>query len=352
MVPTVEELKRMSRFCIGLYRTGKVIQSAHIASNILELIIDLWLDKQNIHYANEDNLNYKINILNYSNLYHKKSELHELREIRNDIVHGYIHSKDFSKVHILIDFIFYELDYDSYEKYNDITELDLGTAYYWIREFEVLDTKSVEDLYENTTVIKKDDFNNLYKIAERFKALSTFISGNKRLGKYYPLTVDNISSVNSTSAYVWLAITSGSYKGREKISSGSISILATPENLRIYIDFGGFAFEDREKYFRFLKNTDTNILNIQDINDLYLFDIEWYSYIENKVSINFLNTNEKDEKISSSKKLLDNHNKNKPLPSNRLLIGYILEKKDLRFDDVWSKLNSIICIYEKYKDFK
>ncbi|WP_121628888.1 hypothetical protein [Poseidonibacter antarcticus] len=357
LIASEDELKRIAKFCVALYRTEKIIQSAHIASNLLELIVDLWLEKQNVPDSKEDSLYDKINKLNYSGLIYSQSDLDELRLIRNKIVHGYKYSSDnIYYILNLVYFIWDGLDNESYLKCDtEIKQLDLKTAYIWIRDFEVIDTNYFEETNRtgiHSGSIKLNDFNNLYKMAEKFTELANYISTKKELTKH-SLSVDNISAINSTSAYVWLAITSGNHGGRTKIEFASVSILATPDNLRIYIDFGGKAFDDRRKYLEFIKATNTTMLNIEDKEDLYIFDIEWYSYIENKVDFNILDDKvKKNNKISSAKKLFEDNGDRIPLASNRLLIGYILQKQDLSFKKILKKLTNIISVYHHFQTFE
>jgi len=350
-LPTYVELQRMSRFCVALFRRDRIILSAYVASNLFEMIIDLWLEMQDTPYSEKNNLVDKIYKVDLDMFEVSRSSLTQYRLTRNDIVHGYIHALDSYKVRELILFIWAVLDDKTFFKNNkSIDNIDLTTAYYWIRDFEALDTKSLEKKTVKVTSIEKEDFNDLYKMADKFQSLSQYISTNKRLGKYN-LTVDNISKVNSTSAYIWLAVTPGNFNGRQKIESSSVSILATPNNIRIYIDFGGLAFNERKEYYRYIRETKTDDLQIDDFKDIFIFNIEWYSYIENRLSIEILNSEDKEKLVSIALNKLAKHSQEVPIAWNRLLIGYVLQKQNLSFEKLWDSLNNIITIYNKFQTF-
>ncbi len=350
-LPKEEELQRMSRYCVALNRTDKVTLSAYVSSNIFELVIDLWLEQQGIIYSDDDSLNNKIYMLNIAGLPYTKSTLTTLRLIRNNIVHGYIHSIKSNEVQELVLFIWEVLDDVTFIEYaGRIEDLDIVQAHYWIRDFEVLDSKSI---LESTTLEKKieqNDFNNLFSMSEKLFAFSEYIDTRKKLRKYN-LSIDNISKANPTSAYVWLAITSGNYQSRQKIESSSVSILATPENIRIYIDFGGLAFEDRQYYYNFLESIDRKSIGLDKIDDLCLIDIEWYSYITERYDIDILNSPDKKDLVDSAKERLHN-NVGFPMTWNKLLIGYIMDRRTLSFELLWEKLDTIIAIYEQFQHYK
>jgi len=351
LLPSDSEQQRMCKFCIALFKSDKIVLSAYVAANLFELTIDLWLTKQSTKYDSTDNLNIRIKLLDTSKYHVTHSSLMEYKNIRNDIIHGYIHSLNPDRIEKLIYFIWESLDKDSYDTYKkNIKNIDLKTAYYWIRNFEALDTKDSPNPPVQAISIEKKDFNDLYMMSDKLKALSKYISTNKRLGKHN-LTRDNISNVNSSSAYVWLALTDGNYNGREKISSSSVSILATPQEIRIYLDFGGLAFKERISYFNFLSSTTTSTLEINGCNDISIFDIEWYSYTENINSINLLNSNHKIPLIEQAIQKLNACDNTIPIAWNKLLLGYIIKKQTLTFELLWERINCIIQIHNKFQEY-
>ncbi len=363
-LPKTKELHMIGRYIVGLYKLNYFVVAGYVAGNTFESIINVFLNEQgklDFLCETQECLHKKIQTLDTASLRRQFqvstsiSRLIDIKNIRNDIVHGFIRDISKDKIEDLVEFIW------SVTKKIDESELDnidLKTAQYWVRDFEVITEKSTKkiNLSGVSRAISKDDFLDLYEMRHRFLEIEEYLDKQKRLGKNPKYKIDNVSAINPTSAYVWLAIVEAESKSRKKILGPSISILATPLDIRIYLDFGGLAFDDRKRYYKFLQHITASSVNI-DKEDLYIFDIDWYSFFGDVYNFDeFVDTFEFKEKVKSSLELIKKEKKkNIPIAWNKLLIGYILKRDDLEngklmFDDIWNKLENIISVYEFFQE--
>ena len=361
-VPDQKELQLIGKYIIGLYRMNYFVVSGYVAANTFESIINVFLKSQGklkFQCETHECLHEKIKSLNISKVNHDFNlditfgTLITMKDTRNDIVHGFIRDIKSAKIKQMVEFIWSVVNPEKDESEIDIDLINLRTAQYWVRDFEVI-TDSEPSKINNNNKIQVEDFLDLYKMRHRFLELEHFLDGNKRLGKLKKYSIDNVSAVNPTSAYVWLAIVDDHKRSRKKISGPSISILATPLDIRIYLDFGGFAFDYRKKYFEFLRTYDFEFLEI-DREELYIFDIDWYSFVTEKQSFN---TYIKDpifkQKVKDASELLDREDQSVPLSWNKLLIGYIIDRKSiqsngLEYNEIWQKIKYITNLYDEFQ---
>lgn len=358
-----EDLYLIGKYIAGLYRLNYFVVAGYVAGNTFENIINVFLDKQgllNITSDTHDSLHEKIKRIDIDIIrkqFHipisTNRQLIEIKNIRNDIVHGFIRDVDKEKIRNLVEFV-----WSVTKKSNDpeLNELDMKAAQYWIRDFEVISEKDTEKGYsQSSKQIRKSDFYDLYRMRSQLKSFEDYVSSKKRLGKYYKYKVDNVSAVNPTSAYVWLAIVEAESKSRKKIFEPSISVLSTPLDIRIYLDFGGLAFDYREKYYKFLNSVEISSISI-DKKDLYLFDIDWYSFFGERYKFDdFFGTEVFDKKIKEAFGLVRKAKKeNIPIAWNKLLIGYVFQRdrlpEGIGFDEIWSRIEYIIKLYEVFKE--
>lgn len=362
-VPDQEDLNLIGKYIAGLYRLNYFVVAGYVAANTFESIINIFLEDQGkLDFLCETQkcLDKKIRTLDTSilkkqfNIYESIDDLIDIKYIRNDITHGFIRDIEKEKIQKLVEFVW------KVTKISDELELDLidlKTAQYWVRDFEVITAKNSDKgkFSHGDREITKSDFLDLYKMRHRFLEIEAFLDTTKRLGKYPKYKVDNVSAVNPTSAYVWLAIVDAKTKSRKKIFGPSISILATPVDFRIYLDFGGFAFDDRKRYYQFLQSFDSKKLDI-DKDDLYIFDIDWYAFFGEKFSYEkYVDSPRLKEKAEENIQFLKKDNRQAPLSWNKLLIGYVYDREELPeqkldFDTVWHKVENIIKLYEYFHE--
>ena len=361
-LPSQKELHLIGRYVSGLYRQNYFVVAAYVAGNTFESIINVFLqeqDKLDFMCGTQECLHKKIEALNTSSIlkaFHisvTNQEMLDIKNIRNEIVHGFIRDIEKSKIKSLVEFIW---NVTKKEKEPILDEIDLKTAQYWVRDFEVAIEKDAKivSYYNSAKEITKEDFLDLYEMRHRFLEIEDYIDKPKRLEAFAKYKVDNVSAVNPTSAYVWLAIVEAESKSRKKIYGSSISILATPLDFRIYLDFGGLAFNDRKRYYKFLQSFDPSALDIETEN-LNIFDIDWYAFFgERHYFLDYAGTLAFKEKAKESVDLVTKSKKNIPLPWNKLLIGYVYEREELSdgklsFDEIWIKLKNIIKLYEYFQ---
>ena len=362
-IPNKDELQLIGKYVIGLYRLKYFVVAGYVASNTLESIINFFLRQQknydidsNIHIS----LDEKIKAISIPYLNAKYSlninfgKLIELKNTRNDIIHGFIRNLNPKEIKEIVKFIWEVVTVvTESDAEKNIDLIDVKTAQYWVRDFESSIEKRNIPRPSNDLQIVHADFQDLYKMRNKFLELTTFLDTRKRLGQYPNFTVDDLSAVNTTSAYVWLAIVDRRGEPRRKIKGASISLLATPLDLRIYLDFGGLAFQHRKNYLKFLQ-TDKIESSIINFNDLFIFDIDWYSFISEKHPFKkYVKNPEFKRKAKQYCDIVENSNPEVPLTWNKLLIGYIIDRKSteddsLKFEKIWEKICSIFKLYEMY----
>lgn len=356
-----KELQLIGKYIVGLYRMNYFVVAGYVAANTFESIINIFLESQGklkFQCETHECLHEKIKSLNISNVNRDFNleitygSLITLKDTRNDIVHGFIRDIKSLKIKQIVEFIWNVVSIEIDEAEMDIDLINLKTAQYWVRDFEVI-TDSESPKINNNNKIQVKDFLDLYKMRHRFLELEHFLDGNKRLGKLKKYSIDSVSAVNPTSAYVWLAIVDDHKRSRKKIFGPSVSILATPLDIRIYLDFGGFAFDYRKKYFEFLRTYDFGSLDI-DKKELYIFDIDWYSFLIEKQSFNtYIQNPMFNQKIKDASELLDREDQSVPLSWNKLLIGYIINRQSiqdngLEYNEMWEKIKYITYLYDEF----
>jgi len=206
-----------------------------------------------------------------------------------------------------------------------------------------------------------EDLSNLF--AARVKLVQLKNELDCWLKDYYPkLHTTILTTIDTASGYIWLPIVhKDNCKGgsdRPNLESATASLLLTPLDVRIYIDFGGHCFDDRKVYFKFIRDDSAfreflHQLQGEDRAHFKIFDIEWYSFIINQRDVDSVESNWADwEKIvDAAEKELNLSEKSKILTSNRLLSGFIYDrsyfgreqKVDIKL--ITDKLSSIIDLY-------
>ena len=187
-------------------------------------------------------------------------------------------------------------------------------------------------------------------LRERLKGWSTTLDAG--------LVTDILTPIDTTSAYIWLPMVSRKKKiGKiSGVYNSAVSILATPLDFRVYLDFGGYAQEDRFTYYQFLKSAEYQnfIVSFSGRDEMLAFDIDWYCFITGEKTPCLQWLTFRDEKIDrAERKLLL-----APLPItwNRMLHGYIIDKENLpeeglSFEWIQRRLSWIVEFYQALKAF-
>jgi hypothetical protein len=123
-----------------------------------------------------------------------------------------------------------------------------------------------------------EDFRNLYSMRVKLLCLCERMkqdAGLQGMGLHF----DHLSRVDSTSGYVWAAAVRDRKGARSKVRQPSLSILATPQDLRLYLDFGGDCKRERLRYLQLLAEGKLDD-HLGRLGAGYeFFDVFWYCSI-------------------------------------------------------------------------
>lgn len=294
--------------------------------------------------------------------------LDELRRIRNkEIIHpnkilkGLINTqfkqelKD--KLAKITRFVWKMLDPETYSRYQSLGGIPLLEADYAVMEIKELfqdDMKGGKG--GNYNSFRMGDFENLFSMRNKMLHLARH-TRERLLCNYKNLDIDVISRVDTTSAYVWLAINlhQETESGlRDRITGASASILATPLDFRIYLDFGGEAVIERQDYYAFLQSDlYRDFVDGYSDESLEMFDVDWYSFITRQATVKDVTSTELSNQLAVASVLLQGHLKDKQIITwNRNLLGFIIPRSQIEFSVILEKLEIVIKLYyyfEKYR---
>ncbi len=360
-------------YAASLYRLGMYIDAGLVSAIMFERYIEDALNRELLSKSTQgDFLCDAIRKLSKKNRNRYNSALlHELRLIRNqEIIHpdkifkGIMHDNIKKTVKLkmakITQYIWKELDSETFLKYRELDKIPVLDADYAVMEIKELLQNDLKSEGSNTsTSITKSDFENLFSMRSKILNLADYANRNL-LAKYNNLHIDVISRVDTTSAYVWLAINLRKSEGwKGKISGASASILATPLDFRIYLDFGGEAVTARKHYYKFLasENYGKKFIAIHDDESLKMFDIDWYCFKINDARAKDVSNSESllGEQLSKAEAMLTEYEKKKQIITwNRNLIGFILPRccESIKFDYILDKLETIIKLYYYFIDFR
>lgn len=315
-------------------------------------------------------------------LSHVVERLHNFRWLRNKIMHGKFHelvNEGDNKKDDLIYYVWCELSPDSFKLACDDWEnngrkgriVDIlyeHTADYMIRAVDEIDVRPKDKTvgFDLASIkLNRSDFDNLYELRRKMVPLKNYLDEWLKKNADF-LHTDILTTIDTTSAYIWMPLVSKKKKeGKQAgIYDCSVSLLATPLDLRIYMDFGGLAKRERKIYFDFLADSPEYseiVASLKGKSSLEVFDIDWYSFIFNRRQFPEWLRN----KYKKDKALEDAHEKLNALPTplkdpitwNRNLHGYIFSKYDLGEDGfidfhmLEPELMHIINLFQAYKSY-
>ncbi len=109
--------------------------------------------------------------------------------------------------------------------------------------------------------IKKNSFENLIEAKKNIFLLLRDILQDEIQSPYVDNEKIQLSNVDSTSAYVWLTIPLKTkkeppekYKKRIKLYVPTVSVIMTPLELFVYLEFGGFTYKYKTAYYKYIMN--------------------------------------------------------------------------------------------------
>lgn len=399
----------LTRSVVGRYRLGSEKVALYLAGTLFEGLINSKLKGWDTTRIENTDMVTKINAIETSSLlndslfryrdvflsYHNydkvkafstsdservsqvKSRLHNFRLLRNKVMHGQQVPVAAKQSNVIEDWILYlwsELAHDSFKRSyskcasgsNVINTLFEHTADYMVRAVDEVDFIRKDRVCGHSsgkTVFVAKDFDNLFDLRRKLVFLKNYLS------EWLPkeanfLQTDILTTIDTTSAYIWMPIVSRELAtgGRGGVYNCSVSILATPLDFRIYMDFGGYTRDQRKSYYEFLDSSpeyDAVIERLGDKSELEVFDIDWYSFIFNRNKLldwqteKALALNVAREKIKATPKP-----ESSPITWNRCLHGYVITKHELSennvidFATIESKLRDMIAFYQAFNAYK
>lgn len=308
-----------------------------------------------------------------------KGRHHNFRWLRNKVMHGNFDEVFEDKARSLDDIIYYVwggLARESFEKAltdwrnngsagRMIDTLYEHTADYMVRAIDEVEFMRKEQNLAGeppNTKIYVDDFDNLFDLRRKLVPLKTYLDSWLAKDADF-LKTDILTTIDTTSGYVWMPLVSRKTTKEERVGiyDCSVSLLATPLDLRIYMDFGGNALKQRKHYYDFLEDS-SEYSEIQprmkSSSCLEVFDIDWYSAIFNRKSYDLWLNNDKEKSINSARNKLSLHSEKvaSPITWNRCLHGYIFSKYDLGseyidFPMIKEQLANIIELYKAFQAY-
>lgn len=305
-----------------------------------------------------------------------KNKLHEFRQLRNDFIHGMDDDMIINKKQKIGEFILYiyysfhkNLQYDSKIIYSETINNTLLQDYK-IKEITErmiarMEKEKIPFNLENVRTFKgieKNDFNNLFELRKKLRYLQRNLE--KEMAEI-GLVPTILSPIDTTSAYIWMPFVDKDFTDtinkfstqRNNLIVGSTSILATPIDFRVYIDFGGGDYEYRIAFQDFLQSSEF-ITYVQQYKNytpiLKIFDIEWYSFIMNENSLfEIISQGLLETKALRAKKIIKKEQEEENIITagyNR--IGFILPRGDINKQEILVLFNKIAHMYYEFLIYK
>jgi hypothetical protein len=188
-----------------------------------------------------------------------------------------------------------------------------------------------------------------------------------------------VSTVDSTSAYVWLTIpikTKGNvlpdnFKARVKLYVPTISILMTPKEFWVYLEFAGFTHRYKLEYYNYLlegnhlKNLIKNMQKTDLCEELEYYpclrNVHWFVFETNDLNLSKISSEEIDTVVVNYKNQIKEWLKNKkedffkkseadtlkPISWNIALLGWVYQyenfgKTDITISDFFDRIQKHI----------
>ena len=341
---------------VNLKKTGKYIETKVYKSKYFSSD-KYW--KEDVLYRYKKMEKYEIEI-----------EIDNFTRLRNGFVHGLNDNEIINRIKEIRKFILYV--YFSFHTDKPYTELIdptmnyLLTQDYKIKEItermiarlEKLDPKNIKNFHG----IKYEDFDNLFQMRNSLKFLQkTIVQEVSKVG----LVATILSPIDTTSAYIWMPFVDKEFTDhknkhktlRNNLLMGSVSILVTPLDFRIYIDFGGGDFEHRLAFQEFImgKNTMEYLKRLDKYEKypLKLFDVRWYSFITFQENLSeILKTNRLSHLTSKAIKTIKEDNDNDIVTSGYNRIGFILPSSEIDKDTIIMLFKDISHFYYEFLIYK
>ncbi|MBV5341513.1 MAG: hypothetical protein J0665_18485 [Deltaproteobacteria bacterium] len=291
-----------------------------------------------------------------------------MHEFRPDVLSGF--EQEIVELIVYVSSTIQGVTTISSEDKHKILHIGEITADYMIKEVDEimmrekdkkLIAKEKDEYFVGSDQIKEADFESLFSLRKKMYFLKNDL--DRWLPSKFPnLHTTILTPIDTTSGYIWMPLVHNfkelEEKERPALFEASVSILATPLELRVYMDFGGYALDLRRKYHEFLlaeKGGFIDSIGKISSDELLVFDTTWYSYISSYPvkAIDFVCEgdyfNTVDSKLKA-KPILPSKG-NKIITWNKMLSGYILPRADIDKQAIYYKLESIIQLYYDFLEF-
>ena len=338
----------------------------------LWVYIDLYINSDKIR---QDVLYDQIDV-SYDQIDVLKNKLNSFRELRNDFIHGMDDNQIIQRKEQIGEFILYvyysfhkDIDYDSTIIYDEsmrniliqdykIKEITERMIARMEKEKLTLQSHSVKTFKG----INKSDFNNLFELRKKLRYLQRSIEKDMlKVG----LEATILSPIDTTSAYIWMPFTDKDFTDnvnqfstkRNNLIIGSTSILATPVDFRIYIDFGGGDYEYRLAFQNFLQSNQfrTYIQQFKNYEPaLKIFDVKWYSFIvqENNLLDVIADKSLNDMAIKAITIIENEQEQSSIITAGYNKIGFVLPAQDIDKSEILSLFKKIAHFYYEFLIYK
>lgn len=288
-------------------------------------------------------------------LTHVKNRLYNFLWLRNQVMHGKFSKVKCENDKLIDDMIVYvwsELASGHFKSYLLIWEGECSdgrivdavkkhSADYMIRGIDEVDIRSIDDGAPAATSdwsVSLADLSNLFDVRDKLIALKNYLPQWLKTNANH-LHTNTLTTIDTASAYIWMPLTRIDNENQQGIISCTVSILATPMDLRIYMDFGGMAVNYRREYYDFLSSDACRDISLAFISNpnFYVFDTEWYCFITKKRNMCSWLTDDREKDIDAAQNEAGKYFESisDQITWNRMLHGYIFDR------DYFSKHGSI-----------
>ncbi len=305
--------------------------------------------------------------------YQIETEIEDFTHLRNDFIHGLDDNQIINRKNQIRNFILYiYFSFHQDQNYSDAylinpTMDDLLLQDYKIKEIsERMIARLEESNSKNSKSfngIKYKDFDNLFQMRKTLKLLQeVLLQEVSQVG----LVATILSPVDTTSAYIWMPYIDDEFTDnknrheteRKNLLMSSVSILATPLDFRIYIDFGGGDFEYRSAFQEFIMLESTKQylkkLDKYEKYPLKIFDIRWYSFIIYQNNLSEIISEDQLIKmgLKGIKAINKEENKQEIITSGYNRIGFILPASDIDKNTILMLFKDIAHLYYEFLVYK
>lgn len=297
---------------------------------------------------------------------HVKQRVLNFKWLRNKIMHGQLSSVSTVDDNIIDDFILFiwcELANSSFNQHFNswvsdsykgsiFDKLDKTDADYMIRgidEADIIELDNKSTPANTEWLIDLSHFRNLYCLRDEIAKLKKCLPDWLKINAAH-LYTNTLTTIDTTSAYIWMPLTRYPTNEQIGIYNCCVSILATPMDLRIYMDFGGMDYKDRVDYYDFLGKDAYRDLALSFFSDknFYVFDTEWYSFIIKKRSMCSWLTDIREKDIEAAMDEVAKHDGRK-ITWNRMLHGFIFDRDYLAEHGSIGLEKVLACLAEMIK---